>query len=475
MNGVAHSPRPNMAQPAPPPSTVSSNSHPQPPPQNDNYTDFPLITTKRSILQGLRHHVMRLASSRPVDVTRQEAWTRPVRLHRRDLGAAPGAKGDGEEAGEDDKERERERAAKEERKRIREDNLKQIAPSAKKAKQSAFHKKAEQVFVADDSPEAQKRSQLRYEEAMPWHLEDDDNKNTWVGTYEAPMSECHVMLMLEERDWERQVDGQAEPYRQGVFRMVPLEKWYKFTQTNKFRALTIDEAEAWMKQKAKDPRFLTEAQRTLEQKRVEEMARTKGNKLFMRNAGRGDEEKAKTKKNPDTLVEGHGDAADADDIDFEHDELFQDDEEGPMFEGIEPDTAKDAEQRIKKEQRGANIFNLNDEKDVDEEAEREKKIKELQKTLEKGTRKALVKRERNFDYETDSDSNPYSTSVRASAVLFGHGANQGRASPISPTAKPRRKRMKRARVWRRTSKGKTRPRTVTNNLPAPPPWARTLH
>jgi len=359
---------------------------------------------------------MRLAASKPVDFTDGEAWTRPVRLHRRDPGVPPDARRDGEESKEglvDDKEREKQEALKAERKRIREENLAQIAPSNKKAKHSSFHKKAEQVFVADDSPEAQKRSQLRYEEAVPWHLEDDDNKNSWVGTYEAPMSERHIMLMTEERDQQRvNADGQIEAYSQGVFRMVPLEKWYKFTQTNKFRALTIDEAEAWMKKRAKDPRFLTDAQKALEQKRHEEMARTRTNKLFMRAAGRGDEDKVKIKRDPDALVEGQGDAADADDIDFAHEELFQDDEEGPMFEGIEPETAKEAEDRIKKEQRGANIFGLNDEKEVDEEAEREKKIKELQKSLEKGTRKALVKRERNYEYETDSESNPYSTSVR---------------------------------------------------------------
>ena len=72
----------------------------------------------------------------------------------------------------------------------------------------AFKKKTEQVYRTDDTPEERKRNLLRYEETLPWHLEDDDNKNVWVGTYEEALSEKYILLLPEE----------------GRFRMVPVEK-----------------------------------------------------------------------------------------------------------------------------------------------------------------------------------------------------------------------------------------------------------
>ena len=41
----------------------------------------------------------------------------------------------------------------------------------------------------------------------------------------------------------------------------------------------------------------------------------------------------------------------------------------------------------------------------------EKLKKTLNKEQEKSTRKALMKREKNLDYEDDSDKNPYASSV----------------------------------------------------------------
>jgi len=297
----------------------------------------------------------------------------------------------------DEKERERVEAAKLERQRIREENAKLIAPAApSKKKPQAFKKKVEQVYRTDDNPEDRKRSQLRYEEALPWHIEDFDNKHIWQGSYEAALSECHVMLMESESD----------PAQDAHFRLVPVEKWYKFREKNKIKHRTPEEVEAAMSKKFKEPKFLMKhEEENIKKKRINmDRERTRG--LFQRSGGRDEiEDKAEG-----ALSAVKDTPADADDIDFNIEEEFADDEENPIFEG-DDDTQKQAEERIKRDQLGANVFGMTDEQEVDEEAEREKKLAELTKQLEKGTRKALLKREKNFDYETDSDGNPYSSEV----------------------------------------------------------------
>ncbi len=364
----------------------------------EDFVDYPVVTTKKALLEGLRHHVMRLSSRKPVNPMSEAEFTRPVRLHRRDPRAPPSGAGtaamdvDSKEEVMDDKEREKQEAMKAERQAIREANQAQIAPTAaaKVVKPPAFKKKTEQVFRADDTPEARKRSQLRYEEALPWHLEDFDNKNTWVGNYEAALSECHVMLMVVESG----------------FRMVPLEKWYKFTSKNHFKTLTIEEAEERMGKKYKEPRWVLQTQMATEQKKAEEAKRAKSKGLFTRKAGRGDDEKpVKTEDEERPEV-----AADVDDIDYNLEEAFADDEQDAIFGGDEEEN-KVAEERIKREQLGANLFGKNEDKDFDAEEDQKKMEARLKKRLEKGLRKALTKREKNYVYENESESNPYTSEV----------------------------------------------------------------
>ncbi|KAA8576198.1 hypothetical protein EYC84_006352 [Monilinia fructicola] len=92
------------------------------------------------------------------------------------------------------------------------------ALAARKA-QSFRNEKTTQVHRLDKTAEQKKESDLRYEEALPWHLEDADNKIPGLGS---------------------------------AFKMIPVEKWYKFTSKNKFNTLTIDEAEALLNKKTKE-------------------------------------------------------------------------------------------------------------------------------------------------------------------------------------------------------------------------------
>ncbi|KZF21191.1 Rap30/74 interaction domain-containing protein [Xylona heveae TC161] len=361
------------------------------------YTDYPLVTTKRALLEGLRYHVAKFSSKKFVDPRNEAEFTRPVRLHRRDPRAPPAGPGaaktedvsmtdvDSKEALMDDKEREKQEALRAEKEAEREANLAQIAPAAhtnQPKKPNAFKKKTQQVFRNDKSEEGQAQSKLRYEEALPWHLEDFDNKNTWVGNYESALSESYAILVMEPT---------------AVFRMIPIEKWYKFTAKAQFKTLTIEEAEDRMRQKVKEPRWFMDSQRQTAESQKAAQDRRAYNKLYVGKSNNEDTGVGPIK------AEGGGDA---DDLDFTEDR-FADDEENQLFEGDEEEN-KEAEDRIKRDQLQANIFDLKDQKEYEKAEAAEKKEKELLKKFGKTTRKTLTRREKNFIYADDDSDHPYS-------------------------------------------------------------------
>lgn len=291
----------------------------------------------------------------------------------------------------DEKERERQEILRAEREVQREADLAQIAPSANtggQKKVNAFKKKTQQVYRNDQTEEQKAASNLRYEEALPWHLEDFENKNTWVGGYEAALSDTSVMMVL----------GQDM-----AFRMIPVEKWYKFTSKSQFKTLTIEEAETRMGKKVKEPRWFMESQKANEERQVEQKNKKATSKLYL---GKWESPSVGGTAAPATKNEH----ADADDLDFEEDR-FADDEENQLFEG-EDDETKQAEDRIKRDQLQANIFGLKEEKEYEKAELAEKKEKEAEKLLGKQVKKALMKREKNYIYDSDSADNPYSEEVK---------------------------------------------------------------
>jgi transcription initiation factor TFIIF subunit alpha len=411
-------------------------------PLSENLKEFSLFTTKRALLEGVRHHVARF--SKPTDPFDEREFTRPVRLHRRDPRAPPAGAGgavkdediemanvDSKDAMLDDKERERQELLRQEKEAQRQADLAQIAPSVNTGasntqKKQAFKKKTQQVFRNDSSVEAQAQSKLRYEEALPWHLEDFDNKNTWVGNYESALSGTYVMLVPTPKGFE----------------LVNLEKWYKFTPKNQFKALTIEEAEARMTQKVKEPRWFMDSQRENMRKKEEQQNRRAGSKLFL-----GKWERTPTGRAGSAIK---SEFAEADDLDYEEDR-FADDEENQLFEG-DADEAKEAEDRIKRDQLQANVFDLKDEKEYDKEDELEKKETELSKKLGKKIRKTLVKQEKNYVYDTDSDDNPYSSSVSGIAYPLSYTfLATYRVSRAIPTP-PKKRNVKRRRLKRKRRK-----------------------
>ncbi|KAL3420112.1 transcription initiation factor IIF subunit alpha [Phlyctema vagabunda] len=361
-------------------------------PQGD-YQDFPLITTKRALKEGLRCHIARFAAKREIDPTDQEDFTRPLALHRRDPRQPPraeAAKEDDPTAGVelDSKEREKLEILKAEKDARRAADLAQIAPSGNNAaalaakKTQAFrNEKTSQVHRVDRTAKQKKESDLRYEEALPWHLEDADSKNTWVGNYEAALSDTNVVLIMDGNN----------------FRMVPIEKWYKFTPKNQFKTLTIEEAEAQMSKKTKESRWVMKTQEKQKKEEEDQNNRRQAYGLYT------------VKSESSTFKNAKKETQDADDLDFEADDLFQDDDEQVTVEPDKDEDVKDAKDRIKREQLGANLFGDADEGEVDLELNEEKREAEKRKKLGKGVKKALKKREQNLIYDSESE-HPYSSS-----------------------------------------------------------------
>jgi len=384
---------PRTAQPA----AANGTTGPQttggwtnPPPQG-TYTDFPLYTTKRALREGLRYHIARFATRKDVDPANQVEFTRPVVLHRRDPKQPPPGKGTKDEdmptdEPMDSKEREKLEILKAEKEARKAADLAQIAPTgnnasalAAKKNQAYRNEKTTQVHRLDKTAEQKKASDLRYEEALPWHLEDADNKNTWVGNYEAALSDTNVMFVIEG----------------ARFVMVPIEKWYKFTPKNQFKTFTIEEAEARMNKKTKESRWVMKDK----EKKEGEAKAPPMHKLYTVKA------ESNTYKNS-----SKNERQDMDDLDFAEDDLFQDDDEQATVEPDNDEDSKEAQEKIKREQLAANIFDQANEAEVERELEKEMMEMEAEKKLGKKTRKALTKREQNLIYESDSD-HPYSESV----------------------------------------------------------------
>ena len=417
---------------------------------------FPIKATKRELLQGMRFHVARMISKDTVDITNEKEWERPIKLHRKDPRFYPNGSAmdlDSKEEMIDEKQKEAIEAAKAERQRIREEQAKQMAPTAvAKRKPQAFKKKVEQVYRADDTPEERKRQQLRYEEALPWHIEDFEEKKIWSANYEAALSECHVVL-VEQPD--------------KTFRLVPLEKWYRFREksTQKKERLAPEMAEQQMAKGAAAPRWLL--------KNEEKQAQIKREQAAYQNAllytRSGEKEQTNATNGLDLGDQPEVDP-DANDIDFNVEEEFADDEENPVFEG-DDETKRLAEEKLKRDQLNANVFDMKDEKEVDEEEEQQKMLAEVTKRLEKNTRKALLKREKNYDYASDSEEeNPYSSSVRPpSSPGVTYTALTLICRARAKTQKPNVSKKKNAKRRKKPRPRKQLPRPLSSKNPMPPP------
>ncbi|KAI0482150.1 Rap30/74 interaction domain-containing protein [Xylariaceae sp. FL0804] len=380
--------------------------------QNDGWSapkpagaqEYPLFVTKKALKEGLRFHIMRLApSSRglnqaDIDPTDQDKFSRPVTLHRRDPRQPPPGRAVKEEPAVEEeqtpssKDAERLAQIKAERdaQRALDDAqkapvLQEAARKQKEKQKQKNEKKGVQTHYEPRTEQQRKEAEIRYEEALPWHLEDADGKNVWVGQYEAPLSESKVALMIHN----------------GGFRMVPLEKWYKFTpKRGAFQHMTIEEAEKVMNKKAAPSRWAVRAAKQEEEaKLLDETRRLVNGPTAIKQESHTFQQASRREK------------MEHDDLDLSGDE-FQDDDENAGFEPDRDEEAKDSRERVRREQLGANLFGDADEGKVEKEEQAVKKEEEERKLLGKNLKKALKKRDKQFQYESDSsrDRDPFASS-----------------------------------------------------------------
>ncbi|KAK5132687.1 hypothetical protein LTR08_008731 [Meristemomyces frigidus] len=369
-----------------------------PTPEDDpsTYQEFPIWAQKGALMRGLHHHAFRLQTKvgpdgRPVEANpySPQDFTRPVRLHRRLARDRP----EGEQeagSGDDDTERAVRDAKKAERQAEREANQQLIAPTGevatKKQNKKKPMKKVEDVFWDENSPKYQARSQLRYEEARPWHLEDFDGKNKWIGSYEEPLSRTNVMFEV--------VDG--------GFTMVPVEKWYKMVRSDRVAKMGMDQVEKIMTQKHFAPRWFhgqheaaDDAKKAAYAAKHEQLEQLRQRKQERQDDGDGP-----------GFVKQEEYRADVDEIDFEFNDEFQDDDEGFIFGDQGDDDVKDIERRIREEMRSAALGGTgfkDEDRDWDKEEKAEKLAEGEERKKQKKLRRKLKKKELRHEYESDTD------------------------------------------------------------------------
>ena len=364
-----------------------------------DFQEFPIYVSKDSLMQGLHYHVMKLQSKAdasgtavPINPYDESHFTRPLRLHRRNARDKMGTADLSDAAsGVDDKEKELINIRRAERQAEREANQALIAPTggdSKKPVKKKPQKKVEDVYYDENNPAQRQRAQLRYEEARPWHLEDFEGKNVWVGSYEEPTSDTSVMF---------EIGGDG-------FRMIPVEKWYRFTQTNRFKIMDSDEVEKHMAKKFKSSRWFLGTQQANDDARKQALVQQREQQRAQMRRFDDDE---------DSYMKREDYQADVDEIDFEFNDEFQDDDEGFVFGEQADDDTKEIEKKIREEQRTANLGGTgvkDEDRDWDEEEQQEKKAEQEEKRRTKRLRKQLIKKERKNEYDSESSHGEFSES-----------------------------------------------------------------
>lgn len=248
-----------------------------------------------------------------------------------------------------------------------------IAPDGgARKKKTLIKNRTKQIKVYNEA-----KRKLRYEEFYPWVLEDYDANQAWVSNYEAGNNENYCLLILDSKN--------------KCFKLAPVEKFYKLTSRNKYATLTLEEAEAKMKQGSSSQRWLM--RKMLDEATTGKRVDLRYRKMQQRNKLEDEEDENERSENED-------------DLDYEDE--FQDDEEAPIMEG--PDEEKKLiESKMKKEMLSANNLIEKvpvDGDDEDDEFDELFDVKKEDKESKK-LRMALSKNAMNEVYASDDDDNPY--------------------------------------------------------------------
>jgi len=313
---------------------------------------------------------MKLHAPRPIDPlppsNAPQGWTHPLKLHRRDP-TVPLLRPDTTPPDPDQKDVKAQI------------DLSVIAPygGAQKAKKDLFKPKTKQVFHSDPQ-----ELQLRNEERTPWVLEDFEGKNTWVGTLEGGGASGYALFLFD-------TEG---------FKLVPVDRTYRFSKKGATQVLSAEEAEEQMKKRSSLPRWILKdrlgAPGTGSVSSTGSSGGGSGGGLF-------------------TVRESRERAGEAmeEDLDYDAAEMFEDDEENPILEGDE-EANKAIEERVRREMRGARNFESKED-EIDEDINLDDLFEAKKVTKEgKRTKRYLTKLEGQRDYESDEEEeNPYASEV----------------------------------------------------------------
>ncbi|KAJ2162806.1 transcription factor IIF subunit tfg1 [Coemansia sp. RSA 552] len=361
-------------------------------------TDYTLMSSA----QRRTNNVMRFLSTKDVDMTQ---FTPPVKMRRRNreyyrlknkkraeaAAAAAAAKDEPDEIKEDGGLDQVQEVVPQRPKADM--NLIADVGSARRNKRNLFKKRTKQVFFANED-----KRRLDIEEARPWVLEDDDEQEVWTGSLEGGQNSEFVLFVLAE-------DG---------FRVVPVNRWYKFAPKLKYRTMSLDEAEEELrrlqKANADQDRWIMHrrgaedeeeggAPKASSSTAVGEseprpsLVEYEADLISSDDAASGDERKQRPTKK--SLFGKHGAA---DEVEFEME--FEDDEElgDVRFEFNEE---QETERSAQKGRDHDMLFGSDDE-DGDDSQQKPGSDKDS-----RSLRKLISKREENPDYESDREVNPY--------------------------------------------------------------------
>ncbi|KAI8882030.1 Rap30/74 interaction domain-containing protein [Backusella circina FSU 941] len=370
----------------------------QQPQQPITYNDFQLLSSAR---RG-KHHLMDFKSNKKVD---PKTFARPVKLHRKESSFVNYRNYANQQQQQQQQQQQANKAGENTPNKNEEDlgggdassssqpqqqqptNQQQHGPKtgadtsliapmggATRNKQMLFKKRTKQIYLAKEDTR-----ELKEQEQRPWILEDYDGQNSFTGTYEGGQRSDYFFFVLTDNG----------------FKVMPVDRWYKFQPKRNFKKLSLEEAEEQLKlQHKKDTNRWMMLNRTKEEE--EEKAEASNTRKF-----KIVDNEERTKANSDEEG-GNRDISDIDDIDF--DDVFQDDEEGIVEHEVEDEDVKDGKERVKKEINSYSTGNDGDNDDLS--------FEELNKlSLEgKQLRKLVRNLEKNHAYESDEDKDPYASS-----------------------------------------------------------------
>ncbi|GAA5808222.1 hypothetical protein MFLAVUS_001607 [Mucor flavus] len=246
-----------------------------------------------------------------------------------------------------------------------------IAPlgGAARNKHMSFKKRTNRIYLPKDTRE------LEEQERRPWILEDCDSHNNFNGTLEGGQRSDYMFFVKSGNG----------------FKVVPLDRWYKFRPKRNFKPLASEQSKK--QREREDGRWMTLKR---EKQRTESTDIVRPNKLKLvdthdTNAGSDDEGNNRQD-------------SDMDDLDLDDD--FQDDDESAAEHEVEDEEVRDCKDHVQKEIKdfttGNQVFD-EDYDEIDKLTSEGKQMRKLVRNLEKN---------HGYESDDDDDADPYASSVK---------------------------------------------------------------